>query len=752
MPESPRACILVVDDNGAQMHALCDMLQQEGFHAAGYSVPEEALRALRDTRFDVLLTDLKMPGMGGIELIAAARAVDPELAGIVMTGQGTIASAVEAMRTGAQDYVLKPFTLGAILQVLDRALELRRLRQENTGLKLRLQQEERINRLTRIYAVLSGINSAIIRIRDRGELFQEACRIAVEDGKLGIAWIDEVDGETLDILPVAHFGSEAALVHGSMLTNRVPPPRQGLIRRAIEGGQAVFSNDLLAETVPGGPRRAEAIRLGYRSVIVLPIRVAGTVAATMSLFARDQDYFNDDEVKLLVELAGDISFGLEYIHQQEKLDFLAFYDALTGLPNAGLFSNRLSQRIGAARDEGQVFGVLLLDLERFRLVNDTLGRASADELLRAVALRLKEHLAGEELLAHATGNQFFVATRRVDSVEFLVRRLEHVLGVIAGAPFTSVGGELRLAMRAGVSVYPADGADADSLARNAEAALLQAKQSGERYLFYAPEMNARAGEQLKFESALRHAVVAGEFTLHYQPRLHLGTGRVHGVEALLRWQCDGAPVSPARFIPVLEDTGLILEVGRWVLRQAARDHAAWMAAGLAPLRVAVNISAVQLRRRDFVPELREILLQAGESGRCMDIEVTESMLLEDIDDAIAKLRAVRELDVRVALDDFGTGYSSLSYLGRLPIDTLKIDRAFVRLMCSSPQQAAIVSAVVALGRALDLDVVAEGVESGEEADLLRKLHCDEAQGFLFARPMPAAAIESMLRSGTTQVH
>jgi diguanylate cyclase (GGDEF)-like protein len=744
MPTAP-ASILIVDDNGAQMRALCDTLRDQGFETTGYTGAADALQALQETKFDLLLSDLAMPGMDGIALIAAAAKIDPDLACIIMTGKGTISTAVEAMKTGALDYLLKPFNISAALPMLKRALEIRQLRLENVELKLRLEQEERINKLTRIYAVLSGINSAIVRIRDRGELFKEACRIATEAGRFGFAWIDMVDPETLELIPAVHDAAETGFAMPQYTETRVPLSKQGLISHAIAQKRAVFSNDLLTESVPGGPRRAEAMRHGYRSVVVLPLIVDGDVVATLTLFAKEQGFFNEEEMRLLNELSGDISFGLEFINKEEKLDFLAYYSALTGLPNSLLFNNRLAQRVAAARDKQQVFGVLMLDIERFRLINDTLGRHGADEVLQQVSRRLQQQVTGADLLAHTSGNQFVVATRRAEEPELVVRMLEQILGAIASEPFYVPEAELRLAMRAGVSMFPTDGVDAENLVRNAEAALAQSKESGERYLFYAPAMNARAAEQLKLESGLRRAIDAGEFVLYYQPRVELSTRRIMGLEALIRWQHpNGDLVPPARFIPILEDTGLILNVGRWALRRAALDHAAWCAAGLAPGRVAVNISAVQLRQKDFIEDVATTLVDTGGARDFMDIEVTESMLLDNIEDTIWKLREIQALGMQIALDDFGTGYSSLSYLSRLPINALKIDRSFVCQMRKTPEQAAIVSTIISLGRALNVTVVAEGVETEEEAAMLQALHCAEAQGYLFARPMPAAKIVSLL--------
>jgi EAL domain-containing protein (putative c-di-GMP-specific phosphodiesterase class I) len=306
------------------------------------------------------------------------------------------------------------------------------------------------------------------------------------------------------------------------------------------------------------------------------------------------------------------------------------------------------------------------------------------------------------------------------------------------------GRELRIAMKAGAALYPDDGADADTLIGNAEAALRRAKGTGERFLFYAPHLNARIAERLDLEAKLRRAAERGEFELHYQPRVDLGDRRITGVEALLRWR-DAAlgSVPPAQFVPVLEETGLIGQVGLWVMREAVRRHRGWLARGLAAPRIAVNVSAIQLRSGSFVDDVRAVLGEAGERAG-LDLEITESLLMENIDESLGKLRAVRDLGVHIALDDFGTGYSSLAYLSRLPIDTVKIDRGFVRTMMDKPEDASIVSAILSLAHALKLKVVAEGVETEEQADLLRLLLCDEMQGYLISKPLPAQDIEALL--------
>jgi diguanylate cyclase (GGDEF)-like protein len=511
---------------------------------------------------------------------------------------------------------------------------------------------------------------------------------------------------------------------------------------------AVFCNDITREPEVGGERRAEAIRCGYRSVIVLPLLVDGAVVGSMTLYAGEPDFFDDEEVKLLTGLADDISFALDHIGKEEQLSYLAYYDVLTGLPNRTLFQDRLEQRVSAARRDDKVFSVTMLDIERFRHINDTLGRQAGDGLLRAFSLRLKAALGETDVLAHVGGDYFAIITRRAEGAADVVHLLEQILAGAAGRPYAVSGSDLRIAARAGVALYPSDGADAESLLRNAEAALKDAKRTGNQYLFYAPQMNARVAEQLKLENDLRRAVLEEQFVLYYQPRVDLANGRICGFEALMRWRHpERGLVAPGEFIPVLEATGMILEVGRWALRRAARDHEAWRVANLDPPRIAVNVSAVQLRRNEFVEEVRAALAETG-GFRHIDIEITESMLMEDIEGNIGKLKALQEMGLNVAMDDFGTGYCSLSYLAKLPINSLKVDRSFIAPMAQGAEQMAIVSTIISLARALNLTVVAEGVETREQTNLLRLLSCDEVQGYLFGRPEPIEqAVERLKNEG-----
>src|SRR5260221_7823399 len=335
--------------------------------------------------------------------------------------------------------------------------------------------------------------------------------------------------------------------------------------------------------------------------------------------------------------------------------------------------------------------------------------------------------------------------RKIRGAENVARGLE--AANVFGAPFEIDGHEIRITAKSGIAVFPDDGADAAALFRNAEAALKRAKETGERYLFYAPSINARVSEQVELEHRLRKAVENGELFLHFQPKVDLAGGEIVGLEAVMRGQGpDGQLVSPVKFVPVLEQTGLICEAAKQVIAAASRQYAAWRARGLAAPRIAVNVSAVQLRRRSFVQDVQQALAGAGADGGGVDLEITESLLMSEVDESIRKLRELREMGLRMALDDFGTGYSSLAYLSRLPLDTLKIDRSFVHGMTEHADHTSIISAIISLAQALRLKVVAEGVETEQQAQLLRLLRCEQAQGFLFSRPLPLERVEALLKA------
>jgi diguanylate cyclase (GGDEF)-like protein len=464
------------------------------------------------------------------------------------------------------------------------------------------------------------------------------------------------------------------------------------------------------------------------------------------LYARAADFFDDEEMRLLQDLAGDLSFALHHMEQKARMDYLAYHDALTGLPNRSLFTDRMGQALAAARRERRFAAAVFLDLERFRMVNESFGRKAGDDLLRQVGQRLRAAACDQDTVARVGGDHFAIAMAGLEhpgeSIHWVI---EQVTAALA-EPVVIDGIELRVGLKAGIAIYPADAETTETLCADAETALRRAKATGQRYLFYAPDMNARVAESLAMENRLRRALDAGQLVLHYQPKIDVATGALAGLEALIRWNDpELGVVPPSRFVSLMEETGMILAAGRWALRQAVKDIRHWQGIGLNVPRVAVNVSALQLRQKDFVDSVMQAV-RDGQSGQTLiDIEITESVLVEDIDESTRKLQVLRKAGVGVSVDDFGTGYCSLSYLARLPVDTLKIDRSFVVRMREAGYPRNIVAMIVSLAHTLGLKVIAEGVEEDAQVRMLRELGCDQIQGYYVSQPVPAEKVAGLLR-------
>lgn len=431
--------------------------------------------------------------------------------------------------------------------------------------------------------------------------------------------------------------------------------------------------------------------------------------------------------------------------QQEKLDYLAYYDSVTGLANRTLFCERLVQLLRAAGRVSRMIAIVVLEIDRFKTINDTLGHQLGDALLKQTAVRLLRYHDEQVQIARVNNDRFAMALPQVNNEGDVARILEGQLADCFAAPFSLEGTPQRATVTAGIALFPADGDNAELLLKNAEAALGKARASGDKYLFCTEEMMARIAEKLAMESRLRKALENDEFLLYYQPKVNTQTRRIVALEALIRWQSpETGLVSPTQFIPLLEETGMILEVGAWVLRRAVRDHRQWQEQGWLAPRIAVNVSVVQLRSKDFVDVVREAIL-SGTVAPGIDLEITESLIMEDIQGSFEKLTAIRDMGLGIAIDDFGMGHSSLGYLVRLPVQMLKIDISFVRAMVNDPDTRTLVATIIGLAHSLRLSVVAEGVESEQQASALRELGCDELQGYLFGRPMPHAEMTALLR-------
>ncbi len=591
--------------------------------------------------------------------------------------------------------------------------------------------------------MLSAINSLIVRARDRDELFQGSCRIAVELGAFSMAWIGVVDPVSLDGQVVASFGAEAGYLRKVHFTARAGTADSAKpSSRALRFSQPVICNDV-ANDASIASMRSDLLECGHRAVGCFPLTIAGRTQAVLALFAGAADVFDDSEMKLLTELSGDISFALDHIAKQDQLAYLAYFDELTGLPNRRRFCEQVDERIRGAASGGRELFLFLIDLERFKNINQSLGRPAGDQLLQRVAEWLQRSVGGAGFVARLGADQFAVLASSKVHDRNVVRRLERAMSAFLAHPFELNAAAYRIAARVGVAAASGDVSDAETLLIRAEAALKQAKIQGTRYLFYTPGMTAAVASKLKLETQLRMALENHEFVLHYQPKRNLSTGELTGAEALVRWSNPRAGlIAPGEFIPILEESGLIIEVGRWVLRQAVEDHRRWRDAGLGALRIAVNVSPLQLRHRDFVADITALTGGDSRLAAGLELEVTENVFMEDTRHIIAGLTMIRALGVRIAVDDFGTGFSSLSYLAKLPVDSLKIDRSFVTNMPEAPEGLVLVSAIINLAHSLGLSVVAEGVESEQQLQLLRPLNCDEVQGFLFGRPAARELFEA----------
>jgi diguanylate cyclase (GGDEF)-like protein/PAS domain S-box-containing protein len=605
-----------------------------------------------------------------------------------------------------------------------------------------LEKEEKVRRLTRVHAMLSGINTLVVRVRGRDELFREVCRMAVEAGAFKMAWIGVVDKDAGIVKPIAFAGEvkdffEVAPL--ALVENK--PGGLGLAGRAVRDMKPMISND-----VPNDPQRLmkkEMQERGINSLVIIPLIVGGEAIGVFALYSVDTGFFDDEEMRLLQELAGNISFAIDHIDKQERLDYLAYYDVLTGLANRSLFLERVAQYIRSAVSDGHKLALYLIDLERFKNINDSLGQTGGDALLRQVAEWLTQNVGDANLLARVGADHFAVVLPEVKDEGNVARLLEKTIQNLLDHPFRLDDTVFRIAAKFGVALFPDDGADADTLFKYAEAALKKAKASGDRYLFYTQKMTAAVAGKLSLENQLRQALDKEEFVLHYQPKVNFESGVVTGAEALIRWNDPRSGlVPPARFIPILEETGLILDVGRWALRKAIADYLRWRSAGLAAVRIAVNVSPLQLRHRGFIADIEQAIGIDAYAPAGLELEITESMIMDDVKQSIASLQAIRAMGISIAIDDFGTGFSSLSYLAQLPVDTLKVDRSFVIDMTSGPQGLALVSTIINLAHSLTLNVVAEGVETEEQSRLLRLLNCDEMQGFLFSKPVPIDIFET----------
>jgi len=563
---------------------------------------------------------------------------------------------------------------------------------------------------------------------------------------------------------------EAGLSDGSLGEDTAPAIQKfsadalslDILEQKVDTGRACFTPGGSFWSAPGkncaetlhtqGCKQQFCACLEAHSVALIPLKLAEQNIGMLQVLAQKENMITRGTVEFLESIAASIAVSFEHrqvtkqLHEKKnKLDFLTLYDPLTELPNRTLLGRKLGKAIDRARRNGTEGALLLFDIDRFKTINDSLGHAEGNRLLREVAHRLQRRLNKEDLLARISGDEFIVVLEDVSDAQHAALRVEQLMQGMA--PVMKLSGfELYVTASVGICMFPSDGSRLEDLIQAAEVAMYRAKQGGRnRYQFYRTDMNERNRELLHLESQLRLALERDQFVVYYQPKIDLYTGLVSGAEALLRWHHpEMGIVSPADFIPLAEDTGLIVPIGEWVLRSACAQAKEWNRRFVNPLRVAVNLSARQFMEPDLLEQLDSALQDSGIESERLELEITESVAMNSVEESIVSMGAIRTRGVKLAIDDFGTGYSSLSYLKRFPIDCLKIDKSFVSNIENDPNDAAIASSVVALAKAMDLSVVAEGIEENAQLSYLQHIGCDEAQGFLLARPMPAAEFETFI--------
>jgi diguanylate cyclase (GGDEF)-like protein/PAS domain S-box-containing protein len=691
--------VLLIENNRGDARLLCEMFNKQGSHITELMVVtgmREAGKRLAGNAVDVILLDLGLTDAKGLGMVRRVRAAAPRVPLVVLTDLDDESLAAQALQQGAQDYLVK----------------------------------SQIETCGSTRGLLRALRYAIERKTMEEALFVEKERAQVTLNSIGDAVACTDNSGNITFLNVV-----AEEMTGWALEETAGRPMSEVLR---------ILNATSRKTIPNPMKMAagqnRTMHLPSNSILVrrdgseLPIE--DSVAPI-----HDREGHVTGAVLVFRNVSAAREMALLMAHSAQ-------HDFLTGLPNRMLLNDRIGQAIALARRHMNQVAVLFLDLDGFKHINDSLGHPIGDKLLQSIAKRLVDCVRASDTVSRQGGDEFVVLLSEMQQSNDAAVTAGRLLQAVAEGHFIDQH-NLHITTSIGVSVYPDDGLDAETLIKNADTAMYQAKESGRQsYQFFKPAMNVRAVERQSIEEGLRPALEREEFSLHYQPKVNLRTGAITGAEALIRWtHPTRGTISPAQFIPVAEDCGLILPIGAWVLREACEQARAWMDAGLPATTMAVNVSAMEFRDKNFLKNLFAVLGDTGLDSKSLELEVTESVLMKRPQFATSILQTLREGGVKVAVDDFGTGYSSLSYLQKFPVDALKIDQSFVRQISTAGDGTAIVTAVIGMARNLKLRVIAEGVETLEEVAFLRAHQCDEAQGYYFGRPVLPKQFARLLGAG-----
>jgi diguanylate cyclase (GGDEF)-like protein/PAS domain S-box-containing protein len=700
---SAKGRILVVDDDRHMLVSTRDLLALHGFEVLTAASGAEALATLRHQDLDVMLLDLHMEGINGLQVMEFLSKHRMNVLVIVVSGDASVEAAIHSLRYGAYDYLRKPYAPEALVRAVDNAVGKRVLERENQVIRDKLERSERLYRF-----MVNSSPDVVYMLDESGHFTFVNDRV---ETILGIKKEDLIGKHYSRLV----FDEDVELARFALNERRT-------------GKRATFNLEL-------------RLRRGRREA---PRGVSEAMTVSVELTSMGV-YAQDNGKRTFVGSYGVLRDLTERKRAERTIKYQAYHDLLTGLPNRFLFKDHVELALAHARRSDSKVAVIFLDLDRFKLINDTLGHAMGDALLRAVGRRLKACLRAEDTLARNGGDEFVVLLARIGS-RFEAEQVAHKIISELNTPFLIETYEFFVSASLGVAFFPDDGEALETLIRHADVAMYNAKNVNRgRYCMYSAEMDEMLSRNLTFEREMHRGLESNQFTAHYQPQISSETGAIVGLEALVRWEHpQRGLLTPGEFIPIAEEVGLIGRIGELLLRTACADLKRWYEMGLPHVRLSVNLSALQLVKHDFVDDILEVLKDNGLSGECLELEITEHVVLTDVESVIQKLRRLSSHGITVAIDDFGTGYSSLSYLQRLPVHTLKIDRSFLQEVAEGRKGSSIVAGIISMAKGLNLNIVAEGVETEYQRLYLESLGCPEMQGFLFSRPIDEAGARELL--------